>query len=118
MRRRKAKETGKEQLQDLGAYLVNALKKIVNISLRCHGDYKNELCHSIIFVILQSIASRVDAETFSLSEIGKIAIENWCYLPGVYALGEEAEIPEIFGQRYRKMSITKRDLIKISLNFL
>ena len=27
-------------------------------------------------------------------EIGKIVVENWCYLPGVYTLGG-AEIPEI-----------------------
>ena len=28
-------------------------------------------------------------------EIGKIGVENWSYLPGVYTFGEEVEIPEI-----------------------
>ena len=32
-------------------------------------------------------------------EIGKIVVEIWCYLPGVYTFGEEAEIPEIFSEK-------------------
>ena len=31
-------------------------------------------------------------------EIGKIVVENWCYLPEVYTFGEEAEISEILGK--------------------
>ena len=27
-------------------------------------------------------------------ELGKIVVENWCYLPGAYTFGEEAEIQQ------------------------
>ena len=34
-------------------------------------------------------------------ESGRIAIENQFFLPGVYPLGQEAEIPEIVGQYFQ-----------------
>ena len=42
-------------------------------------------------------------KTYSTSvwspEIGKFVVENWCYLPGIYTFGEEAEILEIFSKK-------------------
>ena len=40
-----------------------------------------------------------NAETFSLPEIGKIVVENWCYLLWVYTFRVEAELQEIFSKK-------------------
>ena len=48
---------------------------------------------------------------------GKIVVENWCYLPWVYSLEKEAEIPEIFGKKWRKCQFSKEIFIK-NCNFL
>ena len=37
-------------------------------------------------------------------EIGKMVEENWSYLPGVYTVEEEAEIPEILSKNWGKVN--------------
>ena len=57
-------------------------------------------------------------ERSPLPEIGKIAVEIWCYLPEVYTLGEESEIQEIFSKKCEKSQFSLEILIKKSQNFL
>ena len=38
------------------------------------------------------------------TEIGKIVVEIWCYLPEVYTFGEESEIQEIFSKNCEKVN--------------
>ena len=47
-----------------------------------------------------------------LPEIGKIVIENWCYLPGVYTFQNEAEIQEILSNKLWKSQFSIEILIK------
>ena len=53
----------------------------------------------------RSVASMYDHLERPAPEIGKIVVEIWCYLPGVYTSGEESEIQEIFSKNVKKGNI-------------
>ena len=58
--------------------------------------YSKLIPHS--FASLMSVASGgVEGQNVPAS-VGKIVVENWCYVPGVYTFGEKAELQEIFSR--------------------
>ena len=88
---------------------LTALGRLIHTFYKKHLSYNNEFgaekglrltyVRSGVIICTFSVAFGGERRNAPSLEIGKIVVENWCYLPLIYTFGEDAKIQETFSKK-------------------